>query len=79
MKDEELLVEVKKGLKELSDYNDDEIMIFINAVVEFMRSAGVTNIDKSTIGVITLGVDALRLRENFSDTFRMLVTQLRER
>ena len=30
MKDEELLVEVKKGLKELSDYNDDEILIFIH-------------------------------------------------
>lgn len=79
MKDEELLVEVKKGLKELSDYNDDEILIFIHTVVEFMRGAGVTNIDKSTIGVITLGVDSLRLRESFSDTFRMLVTQLRER
>jgi hypothetical protein len=78
--EQEILEAVKCGLKELSNYNDDEIKLWINASIGFIERAGVKpDVARSekALGVITLCVNSLRLREpNFSDVIRMLVTQL---
>ena len=78
MTDAEILQSVKYGLKELSNYNDDEIRLWITAAMNFLEGAG-ANPEKvrseKAIGVITLCVDHFRLRENFSQATLMLVTQ----
>ena len=79
MNDEEILVAVKHGLKELSNYNDDEIKLWIKLAIDFIIDAG-TSPEKArserAIGVITSCVDHFRLRENFSQVTLMLVSQL---
>lgn len=80
MENTEMLKAVKHGLKELSNYNDDEIKLWINSAKGFLEASGVKpsviNSEKS-IGVITLLVDSFRLREpNFSQVILMQVTQL---
>ena len=78
MDEEAKLQEVKTVLKELSDYNDEEIKLWISVVVDYMRGAGVSENrinSTSSIGLIALGVEALRLREDFSETFKSLVIQ----
>lgn len=80
MSKEEILKAVKYGLKELSNYNDEEITLWINSAMNFLESAGVKpDVVRSekAIGVITLCVDSLRLREPiFSQTILMLASQL---
>lgn len=78
MDEDTRLAKVKTLLKELSTYNDEEIKLWISAVMDFMEGAGVTPVklqSEASIGLIALGVDALRMREPFSETFIMLVTQ----
>lgn len=80
MNNEEILKAVKTGLKELSNYNDEEIMLWINSSIKFLENAGVSPskiYNGEAIGVITLCVNSLRLREaNFSQTTMILITQL---
>ena len=79
MSDQEILKAVKAGLKELSNYNDEEIMLWIKTAKKFLESSGVKpNVvhSEKALGVITLCVDSLRLRENFSQVTLMLVSQL---
>lgn len=79
MNNEEILEAVKFGLKELSNYNDDEIKLWIRLAIGFLEDAGVKpNVVRSerAIGVITLCVDHYRLRENFSQLTLMQITQL---
>ena len=80
MDKEKILTAVKCGLKELSNYNDDEIKLWIDSAIKFLLNAGVkqSQIDSGdALGVITLCVDSFRLREpNFSQVILMQVTQL---
>lgn len=79
MSDTEILEAVKCGLKELSNYNDDEIKLWITATIHFLEGAGVSSSvvrSEKAIGVITSCVDSLRLRENFNQVTLMLVSQL---
>lgn len=78
MNDAERLQAVKYGIKELSNYNDDEIKLWITSAMKFIEGAGASSEkvkSEQAIGVITLCVDHFRLRENFSQTTLMLVTQ----
>lgn len=78
MTKEERLKAVKEGIKELSQYNDGEVQIWINTAMKFIEKAGATKEDvesEEAIGVITLCVDHLRLREDFSQTTLMIVSQ----
>lgn len=80
MEKEGLLKSVKLGLKELSNYNDDEIKLWIEAAIRFLENSGVKpDVARSekALGVITLCVDSFRLREpNFSQVILMQVAQL---
>lgn len=80
MEKEQLLKAVKCGLKELSNYNDDEIKLWIDTAIRFLENSGVRpDVARSekAIGVITLCVDSFRLREpNFNQVTLMQVTQL---
>ncbi len=80
MNEQEMLEAVKCGLKELSNYNDDEIKLWINASIGFIERSGVKpDVARSekALGVITLCVNSLRLREpNFSQVIMMLIAQL---
>lgn len=79
MNETEILKKVKEGLKELSNYNDDELKLWIKLAMNFLEGAGVKpNVVRSekAIGVITLCVDHYRLRENFSQLTLMSITQL---
>ena len=80
MTNTEILYAVKVGLKELSDYNDEEIMLWIKASIKFLKNAGVKDSQIESgeaLGVITLCVNSLRLREpNFSPITMMMATQL---
>lgn len=78
MTNEQILKAVKSGLKELSNYNDEEIALWITSAIKFIKSAGASEEkvrSEEAIGVITLCVDHFRLRENFSQATLMLVTQ----
>ncbi len=67
MTDEELLIEVKKGLRETGTFSDDSIKIYIAEVKEKLVGAGVpesyVNSSKS-VGLITIGVDELLYNKN---------------
>lgn len=80
MSDVEMLEAVKHGLKELSNYNDDEIKLWLSSAISFLEHSGVNpEVARSekALGVITLLVDSFRLREaNFSQVILMQVTQL---
>ena len=80
MLDVEMLKAVKHGLKELSNYNDDEIKLWLSSAISFLEHSGVKSEvarSEKALGVITLLVDSFRLREaNFSQVILMQVTQL---
>ena len=80
MSDVEILKAVNHGLKELSNYNDDEIKLWLSSAISFLESSGVKSEvarSEKALGVITLLVDSFRLREaNFSQIILMQVTQL---
>lgn len=79
MTEAEILQSVKHGLKELSNYNDDEIKLWIKTAMNFLENAGCSSElvrSEKAIGVITSCVDHLRLRENFSQVTLMLISQL---
>lgn len=80
MTKEEILQSVKMGLKELSNYNDDEITLWINSAIKYLENAGVSSkkIDNGeALGVITLIVDKLRKREtDFGGILSFMITQL---
>ncbi len=82
MTDTELLTNVKIALKELSNYNDDEIMLWINTAKNIALDAGVKQdvVDSpKVIGLITIIVNDLRLRKNVLENgnFHLIVNQLR--
>lgn len=80
MENVDMLKAVKHGLKELSNYNDDEIKLWLSSAISFLEHSGVSpEVARSekALGVITLLVESFRLREaNISQVILMQVTQL---
>lgn len=78
--DEELLSQVKTAIKELSNFNDDEITLWIKTAKQTLLNskvpADVVNSDE-VIGLITILVNNFRLRLNIEEdgTFKFLLTQ----
>ena len=84
MTETELLKQVKIALKELSNYNDDEIMLWIKTAKNILLDAGVKPdivASEKVIGAITIAVDDLRLRKNLLENgnFNLIINQLRMR
>ena len=84
MTETELLTQVKIALKELSNYNDDEIMLWIKTSKGILLNAGVRPEvveSEQVIGLITIAVDDLRLRKNVLENgnFNLIINQLRMR
>lgn len=80
MTEAEILKTVKIGIKELSNYNDDEIKLWITTAKRMLVNAGVKQsvVDSGdVIGLITIIVDNLRLRKNILEdgNFMLLVNQ----
>lgn len=84
MNEEELLKQVKIALKELSNYNDAEILLWARTAKNILLDAGVkpdvVNSEKA-IGLITIAVDDLRLRKNVLENgnFMLIINQMRMR
>ena len=84
MNEEELLKLVKIALKELSNYNDAEILLWARTAKNILLDAGVkpdvVNSEKA-IGLITIAVDDLRLRKNVLENgnFMLIINQMRMR
>ena len=80
MNKSEILKAVKIGIKELSDYNDEEILLWIDASIKYLENAGVSSTkiaNGEANGVITLLVNKLRLREtDFGRVLEFMVVQL---
>ncbi len=73
------LAEVKKGLNITGDYNDNAIQFWMDAVVEFLRGAGVSEA-RITPGLVARGVDDLWRygggeSVKFSKAFEMMAAQ----
>ena len=84
MTDTELLKQVKIALKELSNYNDDEILLWIRTAKHILLDAGIKPdiVDsEKVIGLITIAVDDLRLRKNVLENgnFMLIINQIRMR
>lgn len=84
MTEADLLKQVKIALKELSNYNDDEISLWIKTAQGILLDAGVKPdvvASEQVIGAITIAVDDLRLRKNLLENgnFNLIVNQLRMR
>ena len=80
----ELLKQVKIGLKELSNYNDSEISLWIKTAKGILRDAGIsekTVNSERVIGLITIAVNDLRLRKNVLENgnFLLIINQIRMR
>ena len=84
MTETELLANVKIAIKELSNYNDDEILLWIRTAKNILYNAGVKPDvveSENVIGIITVIVDDLRLRKNVMEdgNFTFMITQLLHR
>lgn len=84
MTEDDLLIEVKTGIKELSNYNDNEILLWVRTAKNILYNAGVKPDvveSEKVIGIATIIVDDLRLRRNIlEDTnFTFMLTQLLHR
>lgn len=84
MTETELLDAVKIALKELSTYNDSEILLWVRTAKTILYNAGVKpDIVESekVIGIVTVIVDDLRLRKNVMEdgNFTFMITQLLHR
>lgn len=82
MAETELLKQVKIALKELSNYNDDEISLWIKTAKGILIDAGVKPevvASEKVVGIITIIVDDLRLRKNVLENgnFNLIINQLR--
>lgn len=75
-----ILTAVKSGIKELSNYNDDEIMLWVEAAIRFLINGGVSEekiYNGEALGVITLIVKKLRVGDTeFGEVCRMMMYQL---
>ena len=82
MTEDELLKQVKIGLKELSNYNDEEILLWVRTAKNVALDAGVSQEvveSEKAIGLITIAVNDLRLRKNVLENgnFNLIINQLR--
>ena len=83
MTNQELLIKVKHGLGITGDFQDDTLLVYIDEVKSYMKSAGVPNDvieSNKVIGVITKGVNDLWDYSNstgLSPYFKERVNQLR--
>lgn len=83
MTDAEILAKVKTGLGITTDYQDDLLQIYINDVIAFMTSAGVSAsvaTSQAAVGCILRGVADLwnygSGTAKFSEYFKQRVIQL---
>lgn len=72
------LEDVKKGLNITGDYNDNAIQLWMDAVIDYLRGAGVSEAH-ITPGLVTRGVDDLWRYGGdgvkFSQAFQMMAAQ----
>lgn len=83
MTDQELLVEVKKGLSITSAFNDNTLLPKVIAVKQYMLNYAIPqNIIESGLGIVTLTIGVTDLWNlspgviEFSPAFNMFLTQL---
>ncbi len=80
---DEILTNVKNAMGITTEYTDDTLTVYVNDVISFMQSAGVSEsvvYSDAAVGCIARGVidlwDYGAGTAKFSDYFKMRVTQL---